>query len=158
MTARLKLKVQDSEKQLMAPIVRGIDLMIIDDDPVIHQILTLYLKPFGFEIKSFLNPLEAISWYVDRGREIRVIFLDMQMPGLNGEQVFQSIRQLNPDQNVAIISGGTKNGDVARLLERGAKAFFAKPFEFKKIAVWLSDQESGSAQAQVEFTGLENVS
>lgn len=113
---------------------------IIDDDPVIHSILSEYLKSFTFneytlDIRSFREGESFFNddWYKQNGKYI--ILLDGIMPRMDGFEVLQRIRKECPDKDflVIIISGRKGEKDIIRGLELGADDYITKPFNVKEL-------------------------
>ena len=63
-----------------------------------------------------------------------LVVLDLLMPGMDGEQVFRSLRDASPAAPILIVSGHGPAGAAQRLLAEGASGFLAKPFTFSRLA------------------------
>ncbi|MDD4976597.1 MAG: response regulator [Bacteriovorax sp.] len=59
------------------------DLYIVDDDPKIIEVMLSMLAPYELKIKTFTDPIEALKQLTDT--PARVVFLDYNMPTLNGK-------------------------------------------------------------------------
>jgi len=121
-------------------------ILIVDDQPVIRRLLsvTLGTEYEILEAEDGLGALEAI-----RRHHPRVVLLDVMMPGaMDGLQVLDAIKgdPLTRDILVAIVTarGQAADGDDAR--QRGADAYFIKPFSPRQVLAWVRSK-LGPSQA-----------
>lgn len=102
-----------------------IRVLVADDELEIRQLLRLYLEKDGYEVVEADNGDTARE--ICRGGDINMALLDIMMPGLNGYQLVQSIRQ---DSNMPIILISAKSMDEDKILglDLGADDYITKPF------------------------------
>lgn len=103
------------------------NILIIDDDLIVIDAVSMILRESGFNVISYNNPLDAIEYYKESYKDIDLILLDMVMPIMLGEEVFHNLRLINNDAMVLILSAYSKEGKVEKLLQDGAKAYIRKP-------------------------------
>jgi CheY-like chemotaxis protein len=104
-------------------------ILIIDDDPLIRQLLKSYLnKDYSIELKS--DGQQAIYW-LKSGNKPDLILLDMEMPEMNGKVFIHRIKTSAIHKNipVVIISGTNSNLIKASFMKAGAADFIVKPFQ-----------------------------
>lgn len=104
-------------------------ILIIDDDPLIRQLLKSYLsKDYNIELKS--DGQEAIHW-LKSGNIPDLILLDMEMPGMNGRVFIRRIKTSPVHMNipVVIVSGSTSNLLKNSFFKAGAAGYIVKPFQ-----------------------------
>jgi len=112
-------------------------LLIVDDKPLNRQLLVKLLAPFGFSLKEAENGQEAIeiwqTWKPD------LIWMDIQMPILNGYEATRRIRQLcnllpgeKPSKIVAVTASMFEE-ERAIVLQAGCDDFLRKPFREESI-------------------------
>jgi CheY-like chemotaxis protein len=106
----------------------GIDVLIVDDEPIVRRLLELALRHSGLRIASSVNGAEALRLYQEHRGDVRLLVLDVQMPELDGPQTFEALRALDPDVRVLFMSGGCRDYTVEDLLASGALGFIEKPF------------------------------
>lgn len=89
-----------------------------------------------------------------------IIFLDINMPRINGWQCLNEIKTLNPYKNIPVViySTSTYKRDINRALELGAFAFFAKPMnpmDLKDVLTTIINNWSGYlSQALSDYPGI----
>jgi two-component system, OmpR family, response regulator VicR len=100
-------------------------VLIVDDDPDILNVLELYLEKEGFEIISASEGNEAVA-LIDRSNP-DLIILDIMMPGLDGYETCQAIREKT---NAPILFLSAKEDDIDKILglRLGGDDYITKPF------------------------------
>ncbi len=108
-----------------------VQILIIDDEPVIGQLFKDSLKGSGYQVTTTLSSLEALELVGDRHFDL--IFLDLFMPELNGAELFRRIRQMDNHVPVAIITGYPDSDLMGRAMEYGPFTIMKKPFNSDDI-------------------------
>ena len=99
---------------------------LVDDDDAIRRSAGFMLKTSGFVVKSFLSGTEFLR---EREFEPGCILLDIRMPGMDGLEVQQALRDRGSTLPVIVMTG---HGDVnvaVQAMKAGAVDFIEKPFE-----------------------------
>lgn len=107
-------------------------ILVVDDEPKIVDIVTLYLKKDGFLVKNAYNGREALKIF--REWNPSLIILDLMMPEMTGEQTCEIIRK---ESNVPIIMLTAKSDENERIkgLSIGADDYLIKPFSPRELVV-----------------------
>jgi CheY-like chemotaxis protein len=71
---------------------------------------------------------------MEKRNEIDLVILDMIMPGISGGEVFDRVREINPDIKVLLSSGYSITGRAREILDRGCNSFLQKPFQLEKLS------------------------
>ena len=108
-------------------------ILVVDDEPALRDILQIYLQCQGFRVWTAANGAEALHHCCDHGDEIAVILLDVRMPGLDGPQTLDGIRELEVEIPVCFMTGDTGDYEPGALLRQGARHLFGKPFRMDEI-------------------------
>lgn len=134
-------------------------ILIADDDPVVHEGLSLYLKEENYDYISAYDGAEALELFKEK--QPNLIILDIMMPKKSGTDVCKEIRR---ESNVPIIMLTAKGEEIDRILglELGADDYIVKPFSpreviarIKAIFRRISDAEQADHSAVVRYDGLE---
>jgi hypothetical protein len=72
-------------------------ILIIDDEEMILDVGVRMLEKLGYSVYSADNGKDGVKIYEDNRNDIDLIILDMVMPGMSGGEVYDSIKQMNPD-------------------------------------------------------------
>jgi len=113
-------------------------IMIIDDCPDNRLLLRHILRAAGYQqlllAESALDAFEQInSW--GEALQLRAIFLDILMPGMDGIEACARIRQVKRLEQVPVIMVSAKNGssDKAAAFAAGATHYISKPIDRQEI-------------------------
>ena len=108
-------------------------VLVVDDDPAIRGVLQAHLQNQGFHVWTVASGEEALDHCCDHSDEIAVILLDVRMPGLDGPQTLEGIRELDVDIPVCFMTGDPGDYEPNDLLRQGARHVFGKPFGLNEI-------------------------
>jgi CheY-like chemotaxis protein len=87
----------------------------------------------GYEVIFAKDGQEALAVFEQRASEIDLVLLDLVLPRLNGVQVIEGIRRLNPRAKVLLTSGHPAQ-EVKRLCGTcGEQAFLQKPYTAERL-------------------------
>lgn len=100
-------------------------LLIIDDDTLVRRSVAVYLDDSGFDVFEAADATQLASAIQEF--EPEVVITDLRMPGADGLQVLQHIKQSQPLLPVILMSGAGGLGDVVRALRYGASDYLIKP-------------------------------
>ena len=109
-------------------------VLVVDDEHMVRIMVQLGLERNGFDVWLARNGREAIDLYRRHTEEIAVVLLDVRMPGLDGLQTLEVLRELNPEVLACFMSGDTGAYEPEELLQRGAAYVIAKPFRLDDLA------------------------
>lgn len=112
------------------------DIYIIDDDDVIILSLTTTLERAGFKVHSFSNPADFLNASLSvRG----CIILDLNMPGLSGLDVQQSLLTRQHTLPIIIYSGSADVPTTVQALREGAYTLIQKPASMQTMIDTVND-------------------
>ena len=109
---------------------KTIRILICDDDPIVHQSLSLYLDNEDFLHDSAYDGRQALDMI--KKEHYDLMLLDQMMPGMTGMEVCQAVRK---DSQLPIIMLTARGEEIDRILglEMGADDYVTKPFEVKEL-------------------------
>ena len=106
--------------------------VIVDDDEQITELFSELLSLQGLEILAIgHNGLDAIDLFSKHKPDI--LFLDVEMPKLNGIEALKEIKKIDSTANVIIVTGNTSSDCQKTLEESGVTSIIHKPFDIQKI-------------------------
>ena len=112
-------------------ILRG-NLLIVDDQPVNVLLLERMLAGAGYSsVASTSDPREVCELH--RKNRYDLILLDLQMPGMDGFQVMEGLKEIEPEGTLPVLVITAQPGHKLRALQAGAKDFISKPFELPEV-------------------------
>lgn len=131
-------------------------IAVIEDDPVIGNMLQEVLQKEGYRVERAYSGTEAV-YLLERCRP-DLALLDLMLPGLPGEELLARMRGIP----VIIVSAKTAVDDKVNLLLSGAADYVTKPFEIRellaRIQVHLRRQETPPFVLEAGDIRLDTVS
>lgn len=107
-------------------------VLIVDDDPMIRQVLRLMLREFGYTVVGEADNgdegLAACNRY-----KPDIVCLDINMPGTDGLTTLQMIREQQPGTIVIMVTGDASATVVKESIAKGAAGYILKPFNAAKV-------------------------
>jgi len=104
-------------------------ILIVDDDPLIRKLITTTLQDVaGFRLREAGDGLEALEAAAQECP--RIVFLDYDMPRLNGIETCRRVRSdpSTADATIIMLTGMSDAPALDRALDAGADHFLTKPF------------------------------
>jgi two-component system response regulator CpxR len=107
-------------------------VLLVDDERDYVETLTERLQLRQVDATAVHNGEQALA-AIDSDAP-QIVVLDLRMPGLDGFEVLQRIKELYPDIQVIILTGHGSDQDSAKCMELGAFAFLQKPVDLEELA------------------------
>ena len=125
-----------------------LELLILDDEPVVGQRLKPSLEKEGYHVETYIDPKEAATRLEEK--EFDIVVTDIRMEGLDGMQVLEKVKAKSPKTKVIMITGYATLETDRESAAKGAFDFIAKPFRIgtirdiiKKAAEALEQERGG---------------
>ena len=112
---------------------KGAKALVVDDNEMNRTVTSGILRPYGIAVTAVAGGMEAIDAFMSEKYDI--IFLDHMMPGMDGIETLQRIRQL-PNGDKAVVVALTANvfsGAAEEYKAQGFQDFLAKPVDPQKM-------------------------
>jgi signal transduction histidine kinase/CheY-like chemotaxis protein len=103
-----------------------VSILLVDDEQIVRRSVARLLRQTGFEVIEAADGAEAIARYSRRAYDL--VLLDLDMPGLNGEQTQARLVTLDPKVRIVFATGHADPKREAAVRARGALAFLQKPY------------------------------
>jgi PAS domain S-box-containing protein len=126
--------------EVIEKISQAASIMVVDDDPINMLLISEVLRRMGFDVIQMHNGkevLESLSHY-----EPVLIFMDVNMPEMDGYTTTRHIRKLSdPQSNIPIIAltADAMKGDREKCLDAGMNNYISKPFKLEEIEAVLKE-------------------
>ncbi|MCU1678141.1 MAG: response regulator receiver protein [Frankiales bacterium] len=104
-------------------------VLVVDDDDVIRQLITVNLELEGFEVFTAVDGQDALDQV--QAVQPNLITLDVMMPRMDGWQAAERLRA-NPDTagiKLVLLSARAQENDIRRGEQIGVDAYLTKPFD-----------------------------
>jgi DNA-binding response OmpR family regulator len=112
--------------------------LIVEDYPKINQLLAMYARNDGHEVKQVYNGEEALA--AVHHEKFDIILLDLMLPGIQGEELIKQIRK-ESDVYIIVLSAKIDIKDRVDVITLGADDYMIKPFSIDEIMAKLKNVE-----------------
>ena len=113
----------------------GADILVVDDEADIRELVSGLLEDEGHAVRTASNSDEALAAIRARKPSLALLDIWMQGGGLDGLELLDLIKELDPDLPVVMISGHGNIETAVTALQRGAYDFIEKPFKSDRLVV-----------------------
>lgn len=118
-------------------------ILVVDDETLIRVVLQDLLSSMGYEVTCAQDGTEALSLYKSaklRDQSFAVVILDYNFPdGMNGYEIFERLRAIDP-QVIAILSSGyAQNPIMANYARYGFHGILPKPYTLQQLSEVIHD-------------------
>lgn len=124
-------------------------ILIIDDDPVLIELIQYNLEAEGYDVSTARNGQEGIRLFFMNRPDL--VILDLMMPKMNGYEVCKRIREMAETPIIMLTAKGREE-DVIRGLDLGADDYLTKPF---RVGVLLARVRAVLRRARTQMIAVE---
>jgi two-component system sensor histidine kinase/response regulator len=126
------------------------EILVAEDNLINQQVILHLLGRMGYEPQIVENGLEALE--IARQKQFDLIFMDMQMPEMDGLQTTRAVRsQLQFQPIIIALTANTMQGDEEECLKAGMNDYLGKPVKLeeivRKIEKWSASRKSDEKAA-----------
>ncbi|MEW6455779.1 MAG: sigma-54 dependent transcriptional regulator [Acidobacteriota bacterium] len=122
---------------------------IVDDEPIINEILERILKSEGYEIEISKTEKEAFEKH--KRSYFDVVLLDLMIPGSDGIRILEKLRKIDPHLIVIIMTAYASIESAIKSMKLGAYDYIQKPFKNEELLILI---EKGLEKRRLE---VENI-
>lgn len=108
-------------------------VLLIDDEIFIINVCKRLLEKNGFRVLSAPDGKEGIRIYQEEKKNIDLVMLDLVMPGMSSNEIYDELKKINPNVKVLLASGYSVDGLPNQLMQKGCNGFIQKPFEISNL-------------------------
>ncbi|MBN2807262.1 MAG: PAS domain S-box protein, partial [Prolixibacteraceae bacterium] len=120
-------------------IIKGsANLMIVDDEDVVRIVTGELLKKLGYNVFSFASPERALKFYRENFENIDLVVLDKFMPEMDGAEVYQRLKTINPQLKLVLLTGYNIDHDLLDKFEGKNNQIIQKPAGIEKLSQAIS--------------------
>jgi PAS domain S-box-containing protein len=119
----------------LAPEIEGGSeaILVVEDDALVRSYVVTQLQSLGYNVTTAAHAAEALE-VIRSGKDIDVLFTDVIMPGMNGRQLADAVKQLRPSIGVLYTSGYSENAIVHHGRLDPGVLLLAKPYRKADLA------------------------
>jgi DNA-binding response OmpR family regulator len=106
-------------------------IMVVDDEAEFIKLLRINLTAQGYDVVVASNGPEALKTF--NSRNIDLVILDIMLPGIDGFQVCERLREISQEVGIVMLSALGLEHDKVTALDRGADDYIMKPFTMDEL-------------------------
>ena len=110
----------------------GQKVLVIDDDEHLIELTKDILERQGYKAILAADGTSGVELALNTN-DIELILVDLMLPDISGEEVFEQVREKRPQLPVILISGMKRDPRIADMLVKGCAGFVAKPFGIDEL-------------------------
>ena len=114
-------------------------VLLVDDEAAVREVCISILEKIGYRVLSAKDGEEVLELYRNNKDEIDIVLLDMIMPNMSGGEIYDRLKEINPEIKVLLSSGYSIDGEATEILNRGCDGFIQKPFDIKKLSAKIGE-------------------
>ena len=128
-------KNPDTPKKPKEEMTKGKEhILFVDDESMLLEVGSELLEMVGYHVQAADSGQKALEIFERDKDDIDLVLFDMIMPGMNGGELFDKIKEIRPDTKMILSSGYSIDGQAQEIMERGCDGFIQKPFDVKKLS------------------------
>jgi two-component system, cell cycle sensor histidine kinase and response regulator CckA len=120
-------------------------ILIVEDEASLRELLRTVLEPRGYKVMTACDGAEAIDILLREPGTIDGVLLDLNLPEINGADVYKTLRRIRPETKVMIISGNITPEVRRELGALGQSEFLPKPYQLEDLGRRLRALLDGAA-------------
>ena len=110
-------------------------ILVVDDEPLIRDLLRDILKEEGYEVSIAMEGLSALKKV--KREETDLVITDVKMPGLDGIKLLKEIKEVSPSTLVIVITGYGTIENAVEAMKEGAYDYITKPITNEQLKLIL---------------------
>lgn len=125
-------------------------VLVVDDEENIRTITKATLEKFGYRVLTANDGADALAMFAQQRAEIAAVITDMAMPYMDGEALVRSLRRIDPDLRIVVMSGLLGAGQTVELRALDVNSFLTKPFTAESLLTELANELGGAQRPPLE--------
>ena len=110
-------------------------VLVVDDEEIVRESLGGWLEKDGFQVASAPDGRSAVERM--KGERWNVVLVDLKMPGMDGLQVLEEARKLQPDAAVILMTAYATVDTAVQAMKLGAFDYLVKPFDPEELSILM---------------------
>lgn len=133
-------------------------ILIVDDERSMRDFLKILLTKEGHQVATAPNGANGLEYLQNNSCDL--VISDIRMPGMNGLELLEAIKENNPDMPVIMITAFASPNDAVQAMKYGAFDYISKPFNVDEIksvvasALRKGSDESAAGKVADSFPGI----
>jgi PAS domain S-box-containing protein len=118
-------------------------VLVVDDEDLVRRTVTLALQRSGYEVHVAASGEDALALVRASPHRFNIVLLDMNMPGLSGEETLRRLHFVNPELRVVVFTGYSEREVAARVGVQSVAGILQKPFTARTLVDRIAEFLNG---------------
>ncbi|MEE4261912.1 MAG: sigma-54 dependent transcriptional regulator [Desulfobacteraceae bacterium] len=110
-------------------------ILIVDDEKNYLLVLSAVLQDEGYEVLTAQGGREALE--IQKSSDLDLILTDMKMPAMDGIELLENIKALDPDLPVIMMTAHGTIDKAVEAMQKGAYSYILKPFDNERLTIYV---------------------
>ncbi len=107
------------------------NIMVVDDEPIMRNLLTDVLQDEGYSVRNFSQAEDALKKVISDN--VAIIITDIKMKGMDGMELLRRAKEMNHAVDVVVMTGYASIGTAIESMKLGAIDYLTKPLNIDQI-------------------------
>lgn len=123
--------------RIIEDVLQKLLILVVDDQHSDRETLKAILEERQYRVSTAADGYETIE--IIKNRKYNLIFLDIRLPGINGVETLEQVKQISPGTTVIMMTGFSQEDLVKKAMDGGAQSCIYKPFDMEKVLALVED-------------------
>lgn len=118
-------------------------MLILEDEPLIRQLLLRHLETMGCGVTATAEGSETVRLYAEQlraGQPFDLVIMDLSIPGgMGGAQAMEQIRRMDPEVRAIVSSGYSDDPVMSRPADYGFQGVLPKPYQPRELQALVEE-------------------
>ena len=114
-------------------------ILLIDDEETVIKISEMMLKRLGYSVLKAHSGYEGLKLFKENKSIIDLIISDFEMPKMNGKEVMDKLREIEPQIKIMLSSGALTDADEKTVMNIGFNGFLKKPYNINTLCEKMAE-------------------
>ena len=110
-------------------------ILVVDDEKNYLLVLSEVLQEEGYEVLTAQDGHEALE--IQKSSDLDLILTDMKMPAMDGIELLENIKGLDPDLPVIMMTAHGTIDKAVEAMQKGAYSYILKPFDNERLTIYV---------------------
>lgn len=133
--------MERTRKSAKAPVRKPPVIFVVDDEPMIGEVVKAILEMEGLQVEVFQDPTLALA-ALQTSRQPDLLLTDFVMPSLNGMELIEQAKKAKPSLKTMLFSGNF-GSEIMRYYPVKPDQFLSKPFQPKALTAMIKSVLAG---------------
>ena len=130
-------------------------IMIVDDEMIIRQSFLHWFKKDGHVVETAESGYEAMEKLEQSPFD--VLFVDVKMPGMNGIELLEKVKEAYPETIVVIITAYGSIETAVQAMKLGAADYLLKPFKPEQLSLVMEKISQQKKMFSLRYMAFQNI-